>query len=169
MLALDSPRWSELEHAYGKASDIPRLLSALHDLPNDEERKAEPWHSLWSSLAHQGGVYSASFASVPHVVEALSTAPLEAAAVYFHFPAWVEICRRRTGVSIPFDLKASYDAALGALPDLVARASARDWDDQLLLSALGAIAASKGPPDIAEAVLELTPDAAAEFLHSRLQ
>jgi hypothetical protein len=29
MLSLDSPRWSELEHAYGAASDIPSLLRQL--------------------------------------------------------------------------------------------------------------------------------------------
>jgi hypothetical protein len=58
--------------------------------------KAEPWFSLWSSLAHQGDVYSASFAAVPHVVHALSTAPERADASFFQFPTWVEIYRQKT-------------------------------------------------------------------------
>jgi hypothetical protein len=29
LLSLDSPRWAELHHAYGEASDTPALLEAL--------------------------------------------------------------------------------------------------------------------------------------------
>lgn len=67
MLNLDSPKWSELDHAYGKASDIPDLLRQLETIPNPDDN-SEPWLSLWSSLAHQGDIYSASFAAVPHIV-----------------------------------------------------------------------------------------------------
>ena len=56
MLKLDSPRWSELDHAYGKAADIPSLLRQLNDVPTSEGRQ-EPWFTLWSALAHQGDVY----------------------------------------------------------------------------------------------------------------
>lgn len=54
LLPLDSPRWSELTHAYGSASDTPALLRQLASLPR-ADGDAEPWFSLWSSLAHQGG------------------------------------------------------------------------------------------------------------------
>lgn len=50
MLGLDSPRWAELQHAYGSATDIPSLLRQLSTLP-DAEGDAEPWYSLWSALA----------------------------------------------------------------------------------------------------------------------
>jgi len=53
MLSLDSDRWSELQHAYGDASNIPALLVQLIDLPS-ATGDAEPWFSLWSALAHQG-------------------------------------------------------------------------------------------------------------------
>lgn len=62
MLSLDSPRWGELEHAYGSAVDVPALLGALRDFPKSEGQR-EPWFSIWSALAHQGDVYSASFAA----------------------------------------------------------------------------------------------------------
>jgi hypothetical protein len=58
MLSLDSPRWADLTHAYGVASDIPELLRQLHSLP-DSSGESEPWFNLWSALAHQGDVYPA--------------------------------------------------------------------------------------------------------------
>lgn len=163
MLRLDSPRWSELRHAYGDASNIPALLRALESLP-DGDGESEPWFTLWSSLAHQGDVYSASFAAVPHVVAALARAPTKASSTYFQFPAWVEICRSQKAVPVPPDLQGAYDEALWQLPGLVALASAREWDEGFLVCALAAVAAAKGFPQVAEAALELTPGMAAEFM-----
>lgn len=163
MLRLDSDRWSELQHAYGAACDIPALLRQLDELPAAEGER-EPWFSLWSSLAHQGDVYSASFAAVPHVVKALSIAPSAADFTYFQFPAWVEICRVKNNVPIPEDLSADYFHALSMLPSMVAAAASRPWDGNFLACALSAIAAAKNQPTIAEAVLELSPQAAEEFM-----
>ncbi|MFS2213586.1 hypothetical protein ACEN9H_02030 [Massilia cellulosiltytica] len=162
-LPLDSPRWQELEHAYGKAADIPALLRQLASLPPSGPDD-EPWFSLWSALAHQGDVYAASFAAVPHVVRALALAPDRAGAVYLQFPAWVEICRKRERVVIPSDLQDAYAAALAALPGLVAAAAVRAWDEEFLACALAALAAVKGSVDVAEAALELTPEVAGDFL-----
>jgi hypothetical protein len=163
MLSLDSPLWRELRHAYGVASDTPALLRQLQSLP-DSSGESEPWFSLWSSLAHQGDVYSASFAAVPHVVRALATAPTSASFTYFQFPAWVEICRQNHGAPIPPELEAAYFSALAELPGLVAAASARPWDADFMACALAAIAAAKGSAKIAEAAMELTPANASDFL-----
>jgi len=164
MLSLQSGRWSELQHAYGKAEDIPVLLAQLQKLPKSEG-EAEPWFSLWSALAHQGDVYSASFAAVPHVVAALATAPAEADESYLQFPAWVEICRAKQRVEIPEDLKAAYFESLSRLPGLIAQAAARQWEPGYLACALSAIAAAKGQHAIAEAVLEMSsPEVAEGFL-----
>ncbi len=163
MIPLDSPLWSELRHAYGSASDTPELLRDLASLPASAGN-AEPWFSIWSSLAHQGDVYSASFAAVPHVVDALATAPGRADSTYFQFPAWVEVCRRKKGVPVPPDLEAAYLSALARLPKLVAEAAAETWSPDMLACALAAIAATKGYPSVAEAVLELDTEGADEFL-----
>jgi hypothetical protein len=48
MLSLESPRWKELKHAYGVASDTPTLLQQLDTLP-DASGQSEPWFTLWSS------------------------------------------------------------------------------------------------------------------------
>lgn len=161
-LPLDSSRWAELEHAYGHASDIPALLGKLDSLPSAVGNQ-EPWFSLWSALAHQNDVYTASFAVVPHVVRALATSPLSADSTYFQFPAVVEAWRQEKQVPIPVDLQVAYSAALAALPGLVAQASAREWDGDFLACALAAIAAAKGFGKVAAAVLEMTPEVADEF------
>jgi len=161
VLSLQSERWSELQHAYGRAADIPALLERLRELPKSEG-EAEPWFTLWSALAHQGDVYSASFAAVPHVIAALATAPSEADGVFFQFPAWVEICRAKSPVEIPQDLKAPYFDSLARLPGLVAQASGRQWEAGFLACALSAIAAAKGQHAVAEAVLEMSSQQAAE-------
>jgi hypothetical protein len=163
MLDLDSPRWSELKHAYGTASDIPALLRQLGSLPSGDGER-EPWFSLWSALAHQGDVYSASFAAVPHVVRALASAPAVAHATYFHFPAWVEICRAKNSIPVPQDLAPAYFEALSRLPSLVAAAASRAWDADFLSCALSAVAAAKSQSAVAEAVLELSPQVAEEFM-----
>ncbi|WP_035059802.1 hypothetical protein [Andreprevotia chitinilytica] len=163
MLDLNSPRWSELQHAYGPAGDIPALLRQLTELPSAKDDE-EPWFSLWSALAHQGDVFSASFAAVPYVVHALASAPDRADSVYFQFPAWIEVCRQKRDVEVPVDLQAAYFAALQQLPALVAVAASREWDADYMQCALAAIAAAKGQASVAEAVMELTPEIAEEFM-----
>jgi hypothetical protein len=164
VLSLQSARWSELQHAYGHAANIPSLLERLRELP-ESEGEAEPWFTLWSALAHQGDVYPASFAAVPHVIAALATAPARADASFFQFPAWVEICRAKNGVAVPEDLRASYSEALARLPSLVAQAAAVPWEPGFAACALAAVAAAKGQHAVAEAVLEMSsPEVAEEFI-----
>ena len=163
MLSLDSQKWSELNDEYGSASAIPALLRRLESFPKSEGR-SEPWFTLWSALAHQGDVYPASFAAVPHVVRVLEIAPEKAYSAYFQFPSWIEICRQKRGVTIPEEMETAYFSALGKLPSLVAAAAEREWDATFLACALSAIAVAKGFAPVAEAVQELTPEVADEFL-----
>jgi hypothetical protein len=163
LLPLDSREWANLQHAYGNASDIPALLRQLEALPMSRG-KAEPWESIWSSLAHQGDVYSASFAAVPHVVKALSSAPEEADLAYFQFPTWVEICRQRHNISVQAELSAAYFAAIKMLAPLVCAVSENEWDEDFLSVALAALAISNGFATIAEAALDLNKELAGDFL-----
>jgi hypothetical protein len=129
-----------------------------------DDGTSEPWFSLWSALAHQGDVYSASFAAVPHVVRILVRDPCRATFSFLQFPTWVEICRVKKKASIPRDLEEAYFAALAMLPESVAVASRAEWDDCRLSCALAAVAAAKGKTDVAEAILELNSEVAREFL-----
>ena len=164
MLELSSPRWSELSDAYGSAAKIPELLRQLSALPSDDG-SSEPWFSLWSALAHQGDVYSASFAAVPHVIAAIANSPECVTDVYFHFPAWVEICRHKNGVDVPDELVADYFGSLSRIAALVAKAEEKQWSAAFTACALSATAAAKGHHELVEALLELTSsDTVDEFL-----
>lgn len=56
-----STDWSDVEHAYGVATDLPQLFEEV----GDPELAPNAWHELWSRLCHQGTVYPASFAALP--------------------------------------------------------------------------------------------------------
>ncbi|MEO3974494.1 hypothetical protein [Streptomyces sp. CAU 1734] len=59
---LDSVRWAEVEHAYGEAEDLPGILRSL---AGDEDQAREALDELWSSVLHQGTVYTATAEAVP--------------------------------------------------------------------------------------------------------
>ncbi|MDZ4325916.1 MAG: hypothetical protein U1A73_13020 [Pseudomonas sp.] len=164
MLRLDDPQWANLRHAYGTAENIPPLLSQLSSLPSDIG-DAEPWFTIWSSLAHQGDVYPASFASVPHIIATLAANPSSAPAAFFHFPAWVEICRHRASFEVPAPLAEPYFAALRQLPGIVAAAaSPGGWSHEQSQCTLACLAVAQGQHAMAEALLELSPEVLADFV-----
>lgn len=112
-----------------------------------------------------GEVYSATFAAVPHVVDVLATDPIKANEAFFHFPAWVEICRAKRGAPIPPDLATAYFDSLKRLPALVAEAAAERNDAGFATCALAAVAAAMRQHAMAEAILEMsTPELAREVL-----
>lgn len=155
MLALDSPVWSELQHAYGPASDIPALLSQLSNFPDESEHLAEPWFGLWSALCHQGDVYSASFAAVPHIVAALATNPARATMSFFLLPASIEVARHERAAPLPASIESAYLAALAKLPALAASASRPQWAPEVCTSALAAVAAATGNHLLAQLIINV--------------
>ena len=169
-LPLDDPQWGELTHAYGSAADIPALLRQLANFPSCENYRDEPWYTLWSSLCHQGDVYSASFASVPHIIAAAAANPERASYGYLLLPASIEIARVKRRLAILRGLESSYFYSLGLLPGIVAGAAGRHWGEAFCSSALAAIAAAKGQSGIAEIVRDLEGEsvsAVLKFLQDR--
>ena len=73
MLSLDNSQWNELQAAYGSANEILGLLKRLYANPTDDEAL----NDLWSSLCHQGTIYSASIPAVPHLVISVVNSTLE--------------------------------------------------------------------------------------------
>ena len=57
--------WQELEHAFGRAWDVPRLLAAVSQARGWALKKR--MEELWERVLHQGSIYSAS----PPAVQAL--------------------------------------------------------------------------------------------------
>ncbi|UNO39076.1 hypothetical protein [Streptomyces sp. MST-110588] len=60
---IDDIDWAALEHAYGPADDVPGLLRAAGSA--DPRAREAALEELFSSLCHQGSVYSATAAAVP--------------------------------------------------------------------------------------------------------
>ncbi len=165
MLPLDSQRWCELRHAYGSAADVPQLLQQLRSLPPNDQSESEPYFSLWSALCHQGDVYTASYAALPHIVDAIRGAPEHAPWTLFLMVACIEIARTSNrGPTIPDDLADAYHSALGEVPVLVGRSAEGKWDHWYCGAALAATAAAKGFPALAEALLELDPSSVQDLL-----
>ncbi len=90
MLELDSLKWSELQNAYGSSEGVPEALRLLYKDPQNEVA----WFTVWSSLCHQGNVYTASYAALPHIVKIALESKTETVGMNFFFlPAFIEIAR----------------------------------------------------------------------------
>jgi hypothetical protein len=160
MLPLDDPRWKELRHAYGDAADVPKLLQALATSPGPKAGyEEEPWFSLWSRMCHQGDVYTASYAAIPHIVHIASEAkgPIEPS--FFQLPTAVEVARQTgRGPDIPEADADDYHRAIGRLIENVSLHRNEAWDQSMLLSVAAAQAVAKGHIGVAEALLNLDDD-----------
>lgn len=67
MLDLHSPKWSTLSHAFGDASDVPGLIERLRSASRVEWSVIN--EELMSAILHQGDVYTATYAAMPHLLE----------------------------------------------------------------------------------------------------
>jgi HEAT repeat protein len=67
---LDAVPWQALRHAFGEASDVPRLVRALA-LPDRDERPAA-LKALFGCLVHQGSVGEVTLRAVPFLFELLA-------------------------------------------------------------------------------------------------
>lgn len=171
MLDLYDEQWADLRHAYGSAANIPALLRSLSTFPGAENHRSEPYYTLWSSLCHQGDVYSASYAALPHLVNALDTPEGRGSWSVLALVASIEIARARgNGPPILPRLKGAYFDALARIPSILAEAATSPWDELYTRAATSALAAAKGHVALAEVVLELDPearDAFAEWLKAQ--
>lgn len=159
MLDLNSPRWGELDHAYGKASDIPNLLRQLEANPDVGDESHEPWHTLWGSLCHQTTVYPASYAAVPHLVRIASLAKDPPPVDYFILPAMIERGRDVPGTSeFPTDLVDAYFAAITQVPALIPRLCVANWDEPTARYIAACLIGLKGHADLAYTVEALDPN-----------
>jgi len=108
--------WAALQHAYGSAQDLPRLLAAA---AADTGHDREVWEQLWGRICHQGTVYSASYAALP----ALATiAERRAPAGYvepLHLAA--AIIGSTDGPEDAADVRRRYAAELSTCRDLAER------------------------------------------------
>ena len=184
MLALDSPRWAELEHAYGRAAEnvsaptgwsaqsgfhgfqeIPNVVACLQALEKNPRKLGatnwEPWSTLVSSLCHQGTIYSASFAAVPHIIDiGLRAAHRHEIDVgFFLLPTVVEQARLEgQQPEIAEDIFADYLSAVKRLHDLAYAVREQSWEMEYAAVVCAALAAAKGNLRLSKSILELTDE-----------
>jgi len=107
LIPLDSDRWTQLQDAYGPATEDPGLLRQLY-----EQVEENTWSEIYGRLVHQGSVSNSAYAAVPHVVAVARTLPRDRRLEYLIFAAAVAHGYDRK--PIPEDLKAEFDAAIEA-------------------------------------------------------
>lgn len=162
MLDLDDPRWEQLRHAYGSAADTPKWLRQLEANPNQPHSEnrglGDPWYELYSSICHQGSVYTASYAAVPHLVRIAGLASDPLPPEYFLLPAHIEQGRSASdAMPLPNDLKNDYYMAIKHLPALLPRIALADWDEPTTRIMASALAALKGHSDLADVIEMMDP------------
>jgi hypothetical protein len=144
MLSLDDPRWETLTHAYGAAADTPsRLRELATGAPSEELTEA-----LWSSLWHQGDVYTASYAAAPHVVEAAATMVPEQRLQWLVLALGIGAAARQPGAPpVPDDLAPGMEGAAARGRPLVSElVSTRQWDAADCRYVTGLVAIVAGHP-----------------------
>jgi hypothetical protein len=165
MISLNQKEWFVLKDAYGSAQNIPTYLAAVEADPSPKDTyDADPWFSLWSALCHQGDVYSASFAALPHLLRIAKAAQWPFASDLIALPVSIEIARIRKGIQIPPELEGDYRLALKEIPEIVCQNVELAWDHVFTQTATAGLALCQGQVDLAEAIMELGPTTVKRFL-----
>ena len=144
---MQPPDWTTLRHAYGTAGDIPALLDRARVAPPPRDYRDEPWFTLWSSLCHQGDVYTASYAAVPELIAIAEQRRSEARTSYacLYMAAIIELERAAPESSepppLPRELALAYSNALklGATLTTQARVPDSDADMRAMLEICRAV------------------------------
>ncbi len=160
MLSLDSPAWQSLPSAYPH-EDIPTRLRELATFPPGDDDQAEPYFTLWSALCHQGTVYPASYAAVPHIVEAIRASPERAHWSALLLVIFIELSRLGIGGNgppLPEGLSEAYFGALSRLSEIVESLARRRLDDSEVRAVTAALALANGEPALAMAIVKLGPE-----------
>jgi hypothetical protein len=67
---LDQINWRQLSHAYGPATDVPEMIRGLATIT--PENREQVLAEVWSSILHQGSLYTATAAAIPFLIELLN-------------------------------------------------------------------------------------------------
>jgi hypothetical protein len=159
MLPLDDPRWTALTNAYGESSGIPKLLAQAANLPEDSGYRTEPYFSLWSALCHQGDVYPASYAALPHLVRIVEQNPAKFRWTLLALVHAIEVGRaKERAPQVPDDLTEAYRFGLARIPAIASVLLNGDLSELEMRVVLAACASAKGFSSLGEAITELEPE-----------
>lgn len=96
MLALDSPRWSELDTFFDSPEKVPKVLAEWVDAIGFDLEMTIYLRDLHELFLHQATTTNVAYAVVPWLVNNLSRSELYNQASYLTDVGWVEL-RRLTG------------------------------------------------------------------------
>jgi hypothetical protein len=165
VLDLNDAHWATLHQAYGSAKTIPPLLRALESNPfiRHESAGGNVWFELWSALCHQGTIYTASYAAVPHIVriawKAIAVPSRDMPFEFFQLPASIDLERQRStdAPAVPTTLARAYHESMAELHDLAHAVRLRPWSSELARSIAAALMIERGELDYSE-LLDWTTD-----------
>lgn len=153
MIPLDSPDWADFHHAGGCAADVPQLLEAIAVSGPVNRDWDGPWHQLWERLCNQDCVFTASYAALPHLVS-LAVIPAVATDCLALAAAIAAHQTDARSPAIPDRLAPPYADALMRIPAILPHLPSHCWDSNLTRCACAALAASRGQPALAKALLD---------------
>lgn len=130
------PEWARLQHAYGSAEDVPRLLDAAENSPTESD---EAWTELWSRLCHQGTVYPASFAALPVLADMAARAGDGGYVPALHLAA--AIVASDDGPPERFEARATFSAEVQSMRGIAERCLGLAEDDTEFVFGLAALMA----------------------------
>ena len=153
---MSTTRWETLHGAYGPAKELPVLLARARVAPGSKRYTDEPWFTLWSTLCHQGDVYTASYAALPELIAIAEARKLEPAVVRdcLLLAAFIEVERvspeeGHTPPPLGADLADAYRVSLEIGSAVAASVLSHERDPERRRALMIAHAALRG--DVAEA------------------
>jgi len=160
VLPLDDSRWGELTTAYGSGLEVPGLLRRLSSEGVPAVPKSYwdgcPWTMLWATICHQGTVYTASYAAVPHLVRLASQAAPDARARLIDLITYIEMGRAwRSAPPVPAFLEAGYLAALEELREILAASMRERWETRSACRLAAAFMVLNGETEVARYLSEV--------------
>jgi hypothetical protein len=153
MVELDSPRWRDLHHAYGPAGDVPALLARLAR----DERSSELEQALYGALWHQGNIFTASYAAVPHLVRAAARMPAEQRLHWLVLAVGIAATSMTSNsLPVPEDLGLDLRQVVNDVRELVRDSLfANKWEGFEVRYWLGIVAVLQGAPEAGLSLFDL--------------
>ena len=155
MLPLDSLKWTELYHAYGSASDVPKMLSDLRCASDEESWNRLLWYDIAGSLCHQGTVYTATYAAVPHLTDMLNDADEFRRFYLIILLGWISASTDKAPIPKEFesDYKNAIDVAAKVALELLLSQDYEKGDYIYLLQSVAGLHSCQGPDNKLETMV----------------
>jgi len=145
--SLDEIDWAALDDAYGSAAKIPELLRRAEADTRHGHVTGSTWFELWSSLCHQGDIYTASYAALPFLIRLAEQPNYQTQYDPLLLAASIDVSRsegERLPPDFPLDLVIDYRAALKRGAALASAALKRHLDTDARRALQGCVAAFLG-------------------------